>query len=469
MAAVKNNAVDVIDIEPRHLTALRSILARYLPYKNIWAYGSRVKWCAKETSDLDCVVFDATSSEIFEAQDALDESLIPFEVQLLNWETIPEYFKENVSKKYFVLRKKWEWREVILGDVTEIKTGKSNSQDAQEQGEFPLFDRSQAVKKSNRYLFDTFAIIVAGEGKDFFPRYYKGKFDLHQRVYAIFNIAKKIDNKFIYYYLLGQNKYFCSAAVGSTVMSLRLNHFKNMPILLPSFPEQKAITEVLSSLDDKIDLLHRQNKTLETIAQTLFRQWFIAEARDDWQEKPLDEIADYLNGLACQKYPAKNETEKLPVLKIKELRNGITENVDWATSKVANKYLINLGDVIFSWSGSLLVKIWNGQKCVLNQHLFKVTSQQYPKWFYYFWTKHHLNKFTGIALSKATTMGHIKREDLSSSLVLIPPSEVLFIMNDKIDPLLEKILQNYKQIRDLVNIRDVLLPKLMSGKVRVKT
>ncbi len=252
-----------------------------------------------------------------------------------------------------------------------------------------------------------------------------------------------------------------------TFPQITFNHIEKLETNLPPLPEQKAIAEVLSSLDDKIDLLHRQNKTLENIAQTLFRKWFIEEADAGWEEKPLDKIADYLNGLACQKYPPKNGFDKLPVLKIKELRNGFTEHSDWATSEVDEKYIIKFGDVIFSWSGSLMLKIWNGQNCVLNQHLFKITSKKHPKWFYYFWTKHHLEKFIAIANSKATTMGHIKRGDLSNSLVLVPASKELSKMNDKIAPIFEKTLSNQSQIYTLENLRDTLLPKLMSGKVRV--
>lgn len=265
-------------------------------------------------------------------------------------------------------------------------------------------------------------------------------------------------------------------ATGTTIKHIYITKINKMFVGVPPLPEQKAIAAVLSSLDDKIDLLHRQNKTLEALAETLFRQWFIEpfdnaqgkEARDDWEEKPLDEIADYLNGLACQKFPPKNDLEKLPVLKIKELKNGFTENSDWASTDIPTEYIVENGDIIFSWSGSLVVKIWDGEKCILNQHLFKVTSEFYPKWFYYFWTKFHLNKFISIAESKATTMGHIKRRDLSNSLVLIPSDEELKEMDKQVSPLIEKIINNNTQIRTLEKLRDTLLPKLMSGEVRVK-
>ena len=224
---------------------------------------------------------------------------------------------------------------------------------------------------------------------------------------------------------------------------------------------------MLSSLDDKIDLLHRQNKTLEAMAETLFRQWFVEEADEMWEEKPLDEIAEYLNGLACQKYPPKNDIEKLPVLKIKELRNGFTENSDWASTEISDEYIIKNGDVIFSWSGSLMVKIWDGEQCILNPHLFKVISSNYPKWFYYFWTKYHLDRFISIAESKSTTMGHIKREDLSNSMVIIPEKKLLEKMDKIATPIIKKLINNNRKILSLVKLRDTFLPKLMSGEVRV--
>ena len=242
---------------------------------------------------------------------------------------------------------------------------------------------------------------------------------------------------------------------------------KKVPIVLPPLPEQKAIAAVLSSLDDKIDLLHRQNKTLEAMAETLFRQWFIEEAKEDWEEKPLTQVAVFLNGLACQKYPVKNELDKLPVLKIKELSAGITENTDWVANDIKPDYIIEAGDVIFAWSASLMVKVWNGPKCALNQHLFKVSSNEYPKWFYLHWCKYHLAEFILIASSHSTTMGHIKRADLDAAMVLVPKDNELNEMTEIIEPLFMKKIEISKQIQTLEKLRDNLLPKLMSGEVRV--
>lgn len=236
---------------------------------------------------------------------------------------------------------------------------------------------------------------------------------------------------------------------------------------IPVFEEQRAIASILSSLDNKIDLLHRQNKTLEQMAETLFRQWFVEEAEDDWEERPLSGIATFLNGLACQKFPPKNEIDKLPVLKIKQLRNGFSDDCYWCTTEVNPEYIIENGDVIFSWSASLMVKIWDGEKCILNQHLFKVTSDEFPKWYYYLWSKHHLEEFISISASHATTMGHIKRGDLDNAVVLVPSDKELNLMTEKVEPIIDKIISINKQIRTLEKLRDTLLPKLMSGEIRV--
>jgi len=188
------------------------------------------------------------------------------------------------------------WKQCKLGEVATIKTGQTNSVDAVADGVYPLFDRSKDVKRSSKYLFDCEAVIVPGEGKDFVPRYYKGKFDLHQRAYAVIPNEQVCDGRYCYYALLDGRSYFSLVAVGSTVMSLRLSTFESFDILLPPLPEQRAIASVLSSLDDKIELLHRENKTLEALAEALFRQWFVEEAKDEWEEVKLGEVVTITYG-----------------------------------------------------------------------------------------------------------------------------------------------------------------------------
>ena len=169
-----------------------------------------------------------------------------------------------------------------------------------------------------------------------------------------------------------------------------------------------------------------------------------------------------------QKFPPESETEFLPVIKIAQLRAGHTNGADKASAQLRPAYIVEDGDVLFSWSGSLEVEMWTGGRGALNQHLFKVTSREVPKWFYYFATRQHLPDFRAIAAGKATTMGHIQRGHLTAARVAVPPPNEMAKFDAIIAPLLEKTINNALQARNLATLRDTLLPRLISGKLRIK-
>ena len=217
-------------------------------------------------------------------------------------------------------------------------------------------------------------------------------------------------------------------------------------------------------------LKYEVNDNLYTQAKAIFDDYFINiyTIPDGWKKGNLLDIANYLNGLAMQKFRPREDEKGLPVLKIKELRQGsCDDSSELCSPSIKPEYLIHDGDVIFSWSGSLLVDIWCGETCGLNQHLFKVTSDIYDKWFYYLWTAHHLEWFIAIAADKATTMGHIKCEELSKAEVLIPCEKDYNNINSIMKPIFELIISNKIEARKLATLRDELLPKLMSGEIDV--
>lgn len=167
-----------------------------------------------------------------------------------------------------------DWEMTKLGEFAKITTGSSNREDSNLDGEFTFFDRSQDIRSSNRFLFDAEAIIVPGEGQEFIPKYFSGKFDLHQRTYAIMNFG---DNNGIFlFYSITQNKnHLNSHAVGSTVKSLRLPMFESMPINLPSFQEQTKIANFLSAIDEKIELVVTQIEDTQEYKKGLLQQMFV--------------------------------------------------------------------------------------------------------------------------------------------------------------------------------------------------
>ena len=209
-----------------------------------------------------------------------------------------------------------------------------------------------------------------------------------------------------------------------------------------------------------------RNHNLLTIAQSLFNEKISGSdaLNIGYKKGSLTDIAEYLNGIAMQKFPSTDSRIGLPVLKIKELGQGLCDNnSDKCSQSITTQYVINDGDIIFSWSGTLFVDYWCGGVCGLNQHLFKVSSNKYPDWFIYFWTKYHLERFQHIAQDKAVTMGHIRRTDLEHAEVLIPDQESLSFINSVIAPIMAEYVKRRVENRKLKELRDGILPPLISG------
>ena len=282
----------------------------------------------------------------------------------------------------------------------------------------------------------------------------------------------EVDPLYLYYFFcLEDTKQFVrNIAVGATMPSINTKLLGEVEVAYPSQTEQQKIVALLSALDDKIEINQKINDNLYAQAKAIFAQRFIGieTIPDGWKKGNLLDIANYLNGLAMQKFRPRDDEVGLPVLKIKELRQGSCDvSSELCSPSIKPEYIVHDGDVIFSWSGSLLVDIWCGGTCGLNQHLFKVTSETYDQWFYYLWTAHHLERFIAIAADKATTMGHIKRGELEKAEVLIPSEKDYKEISSLMNPLFNLIIANRIEARKLAELRDELLPKLMSGEIDV--
>ena len=324
---------------------------------------------------------------------------------------------------------------------------------------------------------------------------------LVQRV-ACLRAGESIDQGFLKYVVSDYafTTHVLAVQTGTAVPHISSKQIAEYEFAAPPIPEQKAIAHILGTLDDKIELNRKSNETLEAMAKALFKSWFVdfdpvkakAEGRptglpaeisdlfpdsfedselgeipSGWEVKALDEIAHFLNGLALQKFPPEDGAATLPVIKIAQLKKGDSTGADRCSTAVPSDYVVRDGDVLFSWSGSLAVDIWCGGDGALNQHLFKVTSKTYSKWFFYQWVNHHLPDFQEIAQGKATTMGHIQRHHLSEAKVLIPPPSLLAAMDSAFTALLDRAFGLRRQSKDLGSIRDALLPKLISGEIRI--
>jgi type I restriction enzyme S subunit len=288
-----------------------------------------------------------------------------------------------------------------------------------------------------------------------------------------------------------------SEAEGSTIKHIYITRLAQQPVRVPSLAVKDAVLSLVSPLERRIDLNRRMNETLQAMARAIFKDWFVdfgptrakmegrapylapdiwslfpdcldAEGKPEgWIGKPLDQVADFLNGLALQKYPP-NGGLSLPVIKIAQLRAGSVGSADLASSEISPNYIVEDGDVLFSWSGSLLHRVWTAGRGALNQHLFKVTSTQFPKWFYFYWIAEHMPSFQATAASKATTMGHIQRHHLTQAATVVGSPSIMEAADGLIAPLFDRQIANDLESRTLAATRDLLLPKLMSGEVRVE-
>ncbi|MFQ1969914.1 restriction endonuclease subunit S [Aeromonas veronii] len=170
------------------------------------------------------------------------------------------------------------WSERLLGDISKITTGSSNRQDSHMNGAYTFFDRSEDIRTSDTYLFDCEAVIVPGEGQDFIPKYFLGKFDLHQRTYAIMDFPE-CHGKFLFYTIHYFRSHFLSQAVGSTVKSLRLPMFQKMKLNLPTMEEQQKIAAVLSTADQEISVLQQKLAALKQEKKALMQQLLTGKRR----------------------------------------------------------------------------------------------------------------------------------------------------------------------------------------------
>lgn len=246
--------------------------------------------------------------------------------------------------------------------------------------------------------------------------------------------------------------------------------FENMcdvELPIPPIEQQRKIVAEYETISQRIRLNEQIIMRLEETAQTLYRKMFVdgidkENLPEGWKMGYLTDIAEFLNGVACQTYPA--NLQSIPVLKIRELTQGYCDDNSDRASRIPEKFIIKGGEIIFSWSATLFIDIWCGEISALNQHLFKVTPLDYPKWFVFLSTQRHITSWKHLISAKATSMGHIKREDLETASVFLPPSKLL-MTHDKVFSCLFKY--QFRLRRENLKLNELL--SLLLAKIEQKS
>ena len=357
--------------------------------------------------------------------------------------------------------------------------------------------------------------------------YYNGEKVVLGKSACYFNLKDDIDKGYVRYVLSGHyfQSYLHAFATGTTIKNVSLKSMREFSFPIPPLPEQKAIAHILGSLDDKIELNRQMNETLEAMAQALFKSWFVdfdpvidnalavgnaipdefiersdqrkaIEKKDNadiqnlfpdefefteemgwipkgWQVTPVYEVAEFINGSSFKSQYFSDENEGLPIIKIAEIKNGVSQQTNFTTQKMPEKYFIDDGSILFSWSGnpdtSIDTFIWTGGEGWLNQHIFNVVlHKNSDRTFVYYLLKMLKPVFTEIARDKQTTgLGHVTVKDMKRTYTIKPSSSILEAFTRQVDPIFEKWYQNLFSSRELTKLRDTLLPKLMSGELRI--
>ena len=309
-------------------------------------------------------------------------------------------------------------------------------------------------------------------------------------------IEDKIDKDFAAFLVSSSvvRKQLADSSQQTKIRHTSPERIKNCVAFVPEdISEQKRISQLLMAIDQQIATLKKIRSTLEDLASELFSFWFLQfnfpdykgnpyklaggkmkynselkrEIPDGWTVGSLFDIAKFTNGVACQKYRPVDEDHKLPVIKIKEMHDGFGENTEYVRDDIDESHIICDGDVIFSWSATLEAMIWSGGKGGLNQHIFKITSDNYSQYFVYEQLKAYIGNFVRMAEARKTTMGHITRDHLSRSKIAIPPSELERTFCKKAESIYANIVNTDKRMHECIELREWLLPMLMNGQVKI--
>ena len=381
-------------------------------------------------------------------------------------------------------------KEYKLSELLEIKNGRDHKH--LPDGEFPVYGSGGFMRSVANFLYDHPSILLPRKGSLNNIQYADTPFWTVDTLYYTIIDQTKVNPYYLYCYLSRLDLSYLDSGTG--VPSMTFDSYYNIKVILPDLATQNSIASTLSSINQKIACNNAINHYLEAMAKQLYDYWFVQfdfpdengkpykssggkmvwneklkrEIPQGWSHGSLLDIANYTNGLACQKFRPTDE-RKLPVIKIKEMHDGFSSETEYVTADISESVKVYDGDVLFSWSASLEVMLWACGNGGLNQHIFKVTSKNgYPKSFYYYQLLNYIAHFKRMAEARKTTMGHITQEHLQQSIIVLPPD--LTIPNQlevRISPILEQIVLNNQEIIKLTIQRDELLPLLMNGQVSV--
>ena len=503
-----------IDITPADLKTLQALLKRFIPQTTVWAFGSRVKFTNKPSSDLDLVAFTTKEQNTLVSllKDAIEEAMLPYRVDLLCWHEIPENFKKNIEQQYVVVQQAETnenslpkgWKIYKLGEITKrIGDGLHGTPKYDENGDFYFINGSNLVngkivinsntQKVNKTEFDKHqkdlsdkTILLGINGTIGNVALYNNEKCILGKSAAYLNIKDDFDKQFVRYVLTNDHfqNFIKTNASGTTIKNVGLGLLREYEFSAPKDKTtQTAIAQILSSLDDKIELNLQMNQTLEAMAQAIFKEWFVdfkfpgfdGELLNGlpkgWRKMNLSELVDTVS--KTHKFPK----GKAVFLNTSDILDGSflhSNYSDFDTLPGQAKKTIQYGDILFSEirpaNRRYAFVDFEATDYVVSTKLMVLRSKGIvDSLVVYFFMKSNevLNQLQLLAESRSGTFPQITYTELAKIELNIPSADLLKLYTEYLWSAFKKIRENQSQIQTLTQTRDALLPKLMSGQIAV--
>lgn len=481
-------------LEQNIIDKLIAVFEQHSKVDKALVFGSRAKGNYRPDSDIDIAIKgqDLNTDDIIAMSVAFEEKGITHKIDLINYETIKEPdLKDHIKRVGIELYSRW--KSVKLQEiVSKLGDGLHGTPEYDIDGEYyfingnNLIDGKIVIKENTQrvteqeYLkykkeLNDRTILLGINGTIGNVAIYNGEKCILGKSACYFNVINDVSKDYIKYVVMDKTfqAYIENFANGSTIMNVSLKVVRDYEFALPPIPEQTAIAKILTSLDDKIDLLHRQNKTLEQLAETLFRQWFVEEAEESWEVGTLDDVISVKGGTTPSTAKPEYWDGNINWTSPRDLSNATSIFLFKTERKITEKGLSQIGSGLLPVGTVLLssrapigyLTITEIPVAINQGYIAIVCDKIVSNYFIYLWCKANMETIENAG--NGSVFQEISKTSFKGLEILIPSLEKLKEFDKEIEPVFQKIKSNQTQIRILTQTRDALLPKLMSGEVRV--
>ena len=484
-----------LHLQPLHRRVVEGLAGRHLPGVEIWAYGSRVNGQSHEGSDLDLVLrgpklAEIPSSKLGDFQEALQESTLPFLVEARDWARLPKRFHGEIQRNYAVLvSAKGRWRNVMLGDCAVLVRDSITPSTCPDLPYIGLEHIGQGTLSLNgtgsaRDVESTKAVFCAGDilfGKlrPYFRKVVRPRFDgICSTDIWVFRPKKAVDAGFLYYLLASSDfvRFASQGAEGTRMPRAKWEQASRFSARLPPVSEQRAIAGILGALDDKIELNRRMAETLDEAVRALFRSWFVDSSEHSAKRNPatlFGDLSEYIS-LNPESWSATNRPESVAYVDLSNTKWGTIEKIDtyqWSDAPSRARRVVRPGDTIVG-----TVRPGNGSFALVGKDGltastgFAVLRPKEDFDAQFVWcaatSKDNIERLAHLADGGAYPA--IPAKAVAATPVVIADISTRRKFSDATAPLVAKYLASSDESRNLADLRDTLLPQLLSGEIRIR-